>query len=137
MSDEFFDDEEELMEQAASESAPRVKASSRARLAAEASQAPVPASPAPSTSSRRTPPPFWMVLLIAAIALLLGVVIGYLAGSSATLQALSAQDEAAQEQLASAEDGSAYELPEGHPDVEVDTDGTAHVADGGSSADSE
>lgn len=88
-------------------------------------------------SSRRTPPPFWMVLAIAVIALLLGIVIGYLLGSMTTLSTLeSGQMNAAstsQDQTAEG-DASAYELPAGHPDVTVDDDGTAHVSDAGSAA---
>lgn len=120
MSDEFFDDEQELME-------------------AQATTTPAPASAAPRRSAaaaadegdgRLAPPPFWMVIAIAAIALVLGVVIGYLLGSSATLAQIESNQAMSQTDT-SGEDTSAYELPEGHPDVTVDEDGTAHVTDTG------
>ncbi|MDQ9722699.1 hypothetical protein RFX65_00705, partial [Acinetobacter baumannii] len=43
---------------------------------------------APAPAARRDAPPFWMVLAIAVIALVLGIVIGYLIGTSATLAEL-------------------------------------------------
>lgn len=120
MADEFFDDEQELMDQAAgaAEGPARKTRTSASREAR----------PAKSASGREAPP-FWMVLAIAVIALLLGMVIGYLAGSSATLSALESSQAASEEQLASAADDDSYALPEGHPDVTVDEDGTAHVAE--------
>ena len=95
--------------------------------ATAATEAAVSASDAPA----RQAPPFWMVLVITAIALLLGVIIGYLLGSSAAMSSLaSAQADAAAQQTAdTASDDASYALPEGHPQVEVDTDGTAHVAE--------
>lgn len=95
--------------------------------ATAATEAAVFASDAPA----RQAPPFWMVLVITAIALLLGVIIGYLLGSSAAMSSLaSAQADAAAQQTAdTASDDASYALPEGHPQVEVDTDGTAHVAE--------
>ena len=126
MTDEFFDDEQELMEG----SAPATRTAFEAPVTRDAEET------APATAAveevaapkgTRTPPPFWMVLAIAAIALLLGVIIGYLLGSSATLSALEAQSMAAQEQVS--EDADAYALPEGHPSVEVDEDGSAHVVE--------
>lgn len=151
MADEFFDDEQELMEQAVRAEAPRPAAADEAafdaalRSAAEDpphAPADVPGraagqsgAPVAAKEGRRTPPPFWMVLVIAAIALLLGIVIGYLAGSAATLSALSSSQAQASAEPTEAADSSAYELPEGHPDLEVDADGTAHVADGDDAAD--
>lgn len=151
MADEFFDDEQELMEQAARagaarpaaadegvfDTAPRGAVGDPADAPADASERAVgqKAAPAAAGEGRRTPPPFWMVLVIAAIALLLGIVIGYLAGSAATLSALSSSQAQASAELTEAADSSAYELPEGHPDLEVDADGTAHVADGDDAAD--
>ncbi len=142
MSDEFFDDEAELMD-AAGTAAPSkdegTSASPAAGSGRAAKQKPsrtAAAAPAASTAAattKRTPPPFWMVLAIAAIALLLGVVIGYLLGSSATLSALEQQAGTAQTTQTT---DDAYAMPEGHPEVTVDDDGTAHVVEDGASQDS-
>lgn len=130
MNDEFFDDEQELMEtqlEAASEDADTVRDIADARRdehAASEAEAPAPA-------ARRDAPPFWMVLAIAVIALVLGIVIGYLIGTSATLAEL----ESASSQMAAqgeASGGSSSTLPEGHPDLSINEDGTATLADGSS-----
>lgn len=130
MNDEFFDDEQELMEaqlEAASEDADTVRDIADARReehAASEAEAPVPA-------ARRDAPPFWMVLAIAVIALVLGIVIGYLIGTSATLAEL----ESTSSQMAAqseASGGSSSTLPEGHPDLSINEDGTATLADGSS-----
>lgn len=130
MNDEFFDDEQELMEaqlEAASEDADTVRDIADARRdehAASEAEAPAPA-------ARRDAPPFWMVLAIAVIALVLGIVIGYLIGTSATLAEL----ESASSQMAAqgeASVGSSSTLPEGHPDLSINEDGTATLADGSS-----
>lgn len=158
MSDEFFDDELELMEAAAdgadtsvaeaadadasAASATEAEASLAAGAAAPASasdgaeleleDAPeAAAAPEPSAqpAARRDAPPFWMVLAIAAIALILGVVIGYMLGTSATLAELgNASADAPQ-----ATGDASAQLPQGHPDLDVNEDGTATVA-GSSSA---
>lgn len=121
MTDEFFDDEVELEAAAEGPVKPR-SGESAAQPSAEATAD-------GSTSSGHEAPPFWMVLVITAIALLLGVIIGYLLGSASALNSISSMQQAAQEEQSAADD-SAYALPEGHPDIEVETDGTAHVADG-------
>lgn len=130
MNDEFFDDEQELMEaqlEAASQDADTVCDIADARreeCAASEAKAPAPA-------ARRDAPPFWMVLAIAVIALVLGIVIGYLIGTSATLAEL----ESAGSQMAAqseASGGSSSTLPEGHPDLSINEDGTATLADGSS-----
>lgn len=130
MNDEFFDDEQELMEaqlEAASEDADTVRDIADARReehAASEAEAPAPA-------ARLDAPPFWMVLAIAVIALVLGIVIGYLIGTSATLAEL----ESASSQMAAqseASGGSSSTLPEGHPDLSINEDGTATLADGSS-----
>lgn len=159
MSDEFFDDELELMEaaadcadtsvaEAADAEAPAAPAAeAEAALAAEAA-APASATdgaesepgfepvsedaaaPEPSAQPaiRRDAPPFWMVLAIAAIALILGVIIGYMLGTSATLAELgNASAEAPQ-----ATGDASAQLPQGHPDLNVNEDGTATVAGSGS-----
>lgn len=123
MSDDFFDDEQELMEaDAAPGPAPERAAAARPRTRAAA----------PKASAAETPgraaPPFWMVLAIAAIALILGVVIGYLLGTSATLAELS------QGAQAVSGAGGATQLPEGHPELNVNADGTASVAGSGSAS---
>lgn len=72
-----------------------------------------------------------MVLAIAVIALVLGIVIGYLIGTSATLAELGS----ASSQMAAqseAPGGSSSTLPEGHPDLSINEDGTATLADGSS-----
>ncbi|MDO4437392.1 MAG: tetratricopeptide repeat protein [Coriobacteriaceae bacterium] len=82
--------------------------------------------PAPDAPTR-TAPPFWMVLAIAGVALVLGIVIGYLMGTSATISQL-ADGEAQAGQSASAS-GDGVSMPEGHPDLTVNEDGTASVSD--------
>ncbi len=140
MADDFFDDEQELMEAAAHGDASGADSAAEAvdaqaavagrkrRASAGAATAREPRQEDVAASGRQAPP-FWMVLAIAAIALLLGVVIGYLMGSSATLAALESQMGSQAQAAETDSDTSAYELPEGHPQVEVDEDGTAHVAD--------
>lgn len=91
----------------------------------KAKNAPAPSAPA----ADRQAPPFWMVLAIAGVSLVLGVVIGYLVGTSATIAELGATAG----QSASAQDGGedgSVSMPEGHPDIDVDEDGTASVAEG-------
>lgn len=141
MADEFFDDEQELMEEAERPSAApepaRAKksraAKKRGSKAAASEKVPDDASKPAESAARTDAPPFWMVLLIAVIALALGVVIGYLMGSASALNALEAQQE--QYTQSAATDDESYGLPEGHPDVTVDEDGTAHIAEDGSDAD--
>ena len=113
VTDEFFDDEVELG------GAPSRRP--------ERTEAPANTS---SAGTGPTPPPFWMVLVITAIALLLGVIIGYLLGSSSAMSSMMAAQADAQATQTTDTSGDAYALPEGHPQVEVDEDGTAHVAEG-------
>lgn len=123
--DEFFDDEQELMEAAG--------------RPAEGDAAPAAAPAAPAgDDGRPAPPPFWMVLAIAAVALALGGVVGYLLGASSALASLEALG-ADEVQQTYATDGGASEgasdaLPEGHPQLDIAEDGTATLADGGSAA---
>ena len=146
VTDEFFDDEVEL-EAAAEAGAPGAAAEGPARVV-DANRGAAPergvAAGAPARRSGRaeepantssagtgpTPPPFWMVLVITAIALLLGVIIGYLLGSSSAMSSMMAAQADAQATQTTDTSGDAYALPEGHPQVEVDEDGTAHVAEG-------
>lgn len=143
VTDEFFDDEVEL-EAAAETGAPGAAAEGPAcdvapdsaatpeRNAAPARRPERTEAPAgaPSASTGPTPPPFWMVLVITAIALLLGVIIGYLLGSSSAMSSMMAAQADARATQTTDTSGDAYALPEGHPQVEVDEDGTAHVAEG-------
>lgn len=137
VTDEFFDDEVEL-EAAAEGPARDVEPDSAAAperdAAADASARRSSRAEAPadvsSASTGPTPPPFWMVLVITAIALLLGVIIGYLLGSSSAMSSMMAAQADAQATQTTDTSGDAYALPEGHPQVEVDEDGTAHVAEG-------
>ncbi len=130
--DDFFDDEQELI---AEEKA--VLGAKPAHADKKAPNGPS-GKPAEAAASRGTDaPPFWMVVAIAVIALLLGVVIGYLIGASTALTtAEAALDESAaqvtENMSASSSSGEvpADELPEGHPGVTIDEDGTAHVTDG-------
>lgn len=127
MSDEFFDDEQELMEEAAPAEAPKKAAS--ASGSASASKA----APRTSDAGRREPPPFWMVLAIAVIALVLGVVIGYLIGTSTAYSALQVtqSDEALEAYGGSSSTTDSSEmLPEGHPQLDIKEDGTATVVEG-------
>lgn len=91
----------------------------------KAKNAPAPSAPA----SGRQAPPFWMVLAIAGVSLVLGVVIGYLVGTSATIAELGATAGQSASVQDGGEDGS-VSMPEGHPDIDVDEDGTASVAAG-------
>ena len=131
MSDDFFDDEQELMsEKAPADDSKKVKA---ARKDAKAQKQAAPESA--DVTPVRQGPPFWMVLAIAAIALILGVVIGYLLGTQATLAELSSASAAATTSTTSSSstDPSGV-LPEGHPNLKINEDGTATLADSGSAA---
>lgn len=127
MSDEFFDDEQELMEGASPSATPRPGASAAAG----------PDAPRTTDAGRREPPPFWMVVAIAAIALVLGVVIGYLIGTSTAYGALqlTQSDEAlAAYGGTSGSSDSSEMLPEGHPQLDISEDGTATVVEGDDAA---
>lgn len=138
MTDDFFDDEQELMEAdaaAASSDADMVEQEAAAVSNASDSNDAADQKPASGNAARRNDaPPFWMVLAIAAIALILGVVIGYMIGTSATLAELgSSSEQMAQQQDQSAGELDSTQLPEGHPQLSVDQDGNATVVDSGSS----
>lgn len=139
MTDDFFDDEQELMEAdaaAASSDADMVEQEAAAVSNASDSDDAADQKPASGNAARRNDaPPFWMVLAIAAIALILGVVIGYMVGTSATLAELgSSSEQMAQQQDQSAGELDSTQLPEGHPQLSVDQDGNATVVDSGSSS---
>lgn len=139
MTDDFFDDEQELMEAnaaAASSDADMVEQEAAAVSNASDSDDAADQKPASGNATRRNDaPPFWMVLAIAAIALILGVVIGYMIGTSATLAELgSSSEQMAQQQDQSAGELDSTQLPEGHPQLSVDQDGNATVVDSGSSS---
>lgn len=121
MADEFFDDEQELMEAAGS--APSTARTDSPQRGSAAGQ---PAAPA----AGREAPPFWMVVAIALIALVLGVVIGYLIGTSTAYSALEAAQSVEMTDTASDTDSSTSMLPEGHPELSIDEDGTATVVEG-------
>lgn len=138
MTDDFFDDEQELMEAdaaAASSDADMVEQEAAAVSNASDSDDAADQKPASGNAARRNDaPPFWMVLAIAAIALILGVVIGYMIGTSATLAELgSSSEQMARQQDQSAGELDSTQLPEGHPQLSVDQDGNATVVDSGSS----
>lgn len=144
MSDDFFDDEQELMDAAEAEAeAPALRpAAAKAKAAKEAAEtgkaaeeaaADGPAAGAPVSKPVRKAPPFWMVLAIAFIALVLGVVIGYLFGTSATLAELGNSSASTAQQATSGTESTTGQLPEGHPNLNISDDGTATLADSGSS----
>lgn len=139
MTDDFFDDEQELMEAdaaAASSDTDMVEQEAAAASNASDSDGAADQKPASGNAARRNDaPPFWMVLAIAAIALILGVVIGYMIGTSATLAELgNSSEQMAQQQDQSAGELDSTQLPEGHPQLSVDQDGNATVVDSGSSS---
>lgn len=139
MTDDFFDDEQELMEAdaaAASSDTDMVEQEAAAASNASDSDDAADQKPASGNAARRNDaPPFWMVLAIAAIALILGVVIGYMIGTSATLVELgNSSEQMVQQQDQSDEVLDSTKLPEGHPQLSVDQDGNATVVDPGSSS---
>lgn len=103
---------------------------SEAPRVAEAKEGTQPARGAATAGSERKAPPFWMVLAIAAISLVLGVVIGYLIGTSTTIAELEQTAGQRTQQEGTAQDGS-VSMPEGHPQVEVDEEGNATVSEDG------
>ena len=117
-------------EGAATEGAAKVERASDRKAAKVAKADKAKNAPAPSApAAGRQAPPFWMVLAIAGVSLVLGVVIGYLVGTSATIAELGATAGQSASVQDGGEDGS-VSMPEGHPDIDVDEDGTASVAAG-------
>lgn len=115
---------------AATEGAAKVERASDRKAAKVAKADKAKNAPAPSApAADRQAPPFWMVLAIAGVSLVLGVVIGYLVGTSATIAELGATAGQSASVRDGGEDGS-VSMPEGHPDIDVDEDGTASVAEG-------
>lgn len=117
--DEFFDDELAEAESVPEPASDNVAEADGRRPSAE----PAASDNSDSARPQRQSPPFWMVLAIAGISLVLGVVIGYLVGTTVTINELGSR-----EPEAASEDAS-VEMPEGHPDVELDEEGNAKVAD--------
>lgn len=146
--DEFFDDEQELMDagktpegavaasaEASAEESGRDGGAERSSKSGHDPEGQTSSKREPSSSSAaptRQSPPFWMVLAIAGISLVLGVVIGYLIGTSATITELSANAEQSANASDTASDESSLSMPEGHPEVDVDEEGNATVVDGSS-----
>ena len=118
--DEFFDDELAEAESVPEPASDNVAEADVRRPSAE----PAALANSDPARSQRQSPPFWMVLAIAGISLALGVVIGYLVGTTVTINELSSR-----EPEAASEDAS-VEMPEGHPDIELDDEGNAKVVDG-------
>lgn len=139
--DDFFDDEMDLMgedvtggvDPSAAPEPTEADEPARAADPAEAEpavgEAPVSAQPAPAEHKDRQAPPFWMVLAIAGVSLVLGIVIGYLMGTSATIAELGSGDGQPAASAPAPEDGGSVSMPEGHPDLDVDDEGNATVAD--------
>lgn len=126
--DEFFDDEQEIDSVGAKTSSNRDPDSADGPAPkSDSAPASVSAGEAAGARPQRQSPPFWMVLAIAGVSLLLGVVIGYLVGTTMTINELGSR-----EPEAASEDAS-VEMPEGHPEVELDEDGNAKVSDGATS----
>ena len=139
MTDDFFDDEQELMEAdavAASSDTDMVEQEAAAVSNASDSDEAADQKPASGNATRRNDaPPFWMVLAIAAIALILGEVIGYMVGTSVTLAELgNSSEQMVQQQGQSDDELDSAQLPEGHPQLSVDQDGNATVVGSGSSS---
>lgn len=144
MTEDFFDDEQELMEAdtvAAASDTDMVEHDVAEQEAAavrnvDDSDDVTDQKPASDNTARRNDaPPFWMVLAIAAIALILGVVIGYMIGASATLTELgNSNEQMVQLQDQHADELDSAQLPEGHPQLSVDQDGNATVVESGSSS---
>ena len=130
MSDDFFDDEQELMEAEQAEKPAPSAASKKVKPSKSQKAAPT-VDPEPATP-RHDAPPFWMVLAIAFIALVLGVVIGYLIGTSATLAELGNSSSSTAQQVTEGTQSATGQLPEGHPQLNIAEDGTATVAGSGS-----
>ena len=140
--DDFFDDEMDLMGEgvtgAVDASAAPVPnevdepapAAAPAEVETAVGEAPVSAEPSPAAPKGRQAPPFWMVLAIAGVSLVLGIVIGYLMGTSATIAELGSGDGQPAASAPAPEDGGSVSMPEGHPDLDVDDEGNATVADG-------
>lgn len=135
MSDDFFDDEQELMEAEGGEPSAPAPADAKEAVGSVENDDEKQQVKVAAAKPQRQAPPFWMVLAIAAIALILGIVIGYLLGTQATLAELSSASSSTTTMTSSSGSSSdtSYELPEGHPDVTVDEDGNATLADSGSS----
>lgn len=131
MSDDFFDDEQELMEAEQAEK-PAASAPVKKTKPAKAKKAVADDSGSQAGAPRHDAPPFWMVLAIAFIALVLGVVIGYLIGTSATLAELGNSSSDTAQQVTQGTQSATGQLPEGHPDLNINEDGTATLADSGS-----
>lgn len=143
--DDFFDDEQELMAVADEATRAQEDRAEGDRTGGEQGEKSEPVAPKRKDKQQKPTqakaaekpgnqaPPFWMVVAIAAVALVLGIVIGYLIGSAATFAELSAASEQAATQQGA--DGS-VEMPEGHPEVSVDGEGNATVeGEGGAAAD--
>lgn len=117
--DEFFDDELAEAEPAPEPASGNVAEADGRRPSAEPA---APAGPDPARPQGQSPP-FWMVLAIAGVSLVLGVVIGYLVGTTVTINELGSR-----EPQAGASEDASVEMPEGHPDVELDEEGNATIA---------
>ncbi len=125
--DEFFDDE---MAGTEPEHVPDPTPEPASGAVAEAGERRASAEPAATfdpdlACPQRQSPPFWMVLAIAGVSLALGAVIGYLVGTTVTINELATREP----QPGAPEDAS-VEMPEGHPDIELDEEGNAKVVDG-------
>lgn len=142
--DDFFTDEQELMEAAAgvgesdgagdndsaeeSGEGPAEGSASGSSGAGAVSDVDAGSGSAAAAAPVRTAPPFWMVLAIAAVALVLGIVIGYLVGTATTVAQMSTGSASGETTATSTG------LPEGHPDLDIAEDGTATLADGSDSS---
>lgn len=120
--DQFFEEEESLARQQAGAGARAGRAGADARR--EPARTPArgsgsPASPAPAPSKRR-PPSFALVVAIAAVALILGICVGYfiamaVVDHSSTSNQVVQTTQSGSSASTGAEDESG--MPEGHPDI--------------------
>lgn len=120
--DQFFEEEESLARQQAGAGAQagRLRAAARpesARTPAGRSGSPASSAPAPS---KRRPPSFALVVAIAAVALILGICVGYfiamaVVDHSSTSNQVVQTTQSGSSASTGAEDESG--MPEGHPDI--------------------
>lgn len=129
MSDQFFEDEESLSTKAPASAPARGKAAKggqASRGKASTASARTGAASAPAQTGTRRPPSFFMVVVIAIVAIVLGFALGYFTALNTWSSKLEADHAATSGATRTASDSSAdgsstvneeAGLPEGHPDL--------------------
>lgn len=124
--DQFFEEEEELARKDA-----RPAGASKACPAQQPAKGAAPRSAAPANAPK--PPSFAQVVAIAAVALLLGIGIGYFAAMAVVDRTATDAAPQAQQAVVAADDSvggtiSEAEMPAGHPDIAslMNPDGTVN-----------